>query len=156
MADFTPKTIIKGDDLMLFDEMGKSIAYATSHTLTITGNTVDVTTKDHAQYSGTEVNKIEWELQSENLFTEEDYDTLFTKMTNRQKVKVYFGKKAQNDPEKTVANGDYANWTGANGYAGEVFITSLVTNANTGENSTFSVTMKGTGKLVKVNAIPTV
>ena len=33
--------IIKGDELMLFNDE-KSIAYATSHTLTINGNTIDI------------------------------------------------------------------------------------------------------------------
>ena len=35
------KQILKGDELMLFKNK-KSIAYATSHVLTITGNTVDI------------------------------------------------------------------------------------------------------------------
>ena len=38
--------IIKGDDLMLFDSEGKSIAFATSHTLTITANSSEINSKD--------------------------------------------------------------------------------------------------------------
>ena len=50
----TPKQIIKGDDLMLFIPDGsngyKSIAYATSHTLTMSAETTDVNTKDHGEW----------------------------------------------------------------------------------------------------------
>ena len=39
---------IKGDDLMLFNgTTGKSYAFATAHTLTITADTADTSSKDH-------------------------------------------------------------------------------------------------------------
>ena len=147
--------IIKGDDLMLFDA-GKSLAFATAHTLTITADAVDISSKDHGIWGGNEVNKIKWEITSENLYTVATYDSLFEKMVAREAIKVYFGTKSQNDPDKTVADGDFANWTGASGYAGNAFITSLTANANTGENATFSVTLTGTGKISKVTTIPVV
>ena len=53
MPQVTPKQIIKGDDLMLFIPVVnqgtttyKSIAYATSHTLTMTAETVDINTEN--------------------------------------------------------------------------------------------------------------
>ena len=61
--------IIKGDELMLFNE-GKSIAYATSHTLTINGNAIDISSKDHGFFGASEVGNITWEVTSENLFTD--------------------------------------------------------------------------------------
>jgi len=164
------QNIIKGDDLMLFDSAGKSIAYATSHTLTITADAADISTKDHGIWKGSEVNKISWEISSENLYTDDSYDALFTAMLTRQPVKVYFGHKIQNDPEKTVVNDDYPFWTGGwvkdavstdvpetaatnTGYTGLAFISSLTANANTGENATFSLQLTGTGKIVKENMI---
>lgn len=142
--------IIKGDDLMLFDAQGKSIAFATAHTLTITADAADISSKDHGIWGGSEVNKISWEITSENLYTSDAYDTLFTSMMARTAIDVYFGLKAENDPDKTVANGDYENWSKATGaYTGKAFITSLVANANSGENATFSITLTGTGKLTK-------
>lgn len=161
-----PKQIIKGDDLMLFDSAGKSIAYATSHTLNITADTADTSTKDHGIWKGSEINKINWEITSENLFTDNAYDALFQAMIAREPVKVWFGKKIQNDPDKTVVNDDYPFWTGGeakdaegtdkplepkgnSGYYGLAFITSLTANANTGENATFSLTLTGTGKIAK-------
>ena len=44
--------IIKGRDLMLFDNDGHSYAYATNHTLTITAETIDVSSKDHGVWGG--------------------------------------------------------------------------------------------------------
>jgi TP901-1 family phage major tail protein len=147
-------TIIKGDDLMLFDEQGKSIAFATSHTLSISADAVDTTSKDHGVWGANEVNKITWEITSENLYTVTAYDSLMEKMLARTPIKVYFGTKKENDPDKTVADGDYQNWTGASGYTGNVYITSLSVNANTGENATYSATFTGTGKLIKCTTIP--
>lgn len=142
--------IIKGDDLMLFDAEGKSIAYATAHTLTISADAADISSKDHGIWGGSEVNKISWEITSDNLYTSEAYDTLFTSMLTRQPITVFFGLKAENDPEKTVVNGDYSYWSKAAGaYTGQAFITSLVANANSGENATFNVTLTGTGKISK-------
>ena len=47
MATITPKKIIKGNDLMLFDSAGKSYAYATNHTFSMTAETSDTSSKDH-------------------------------------------------------------------------------------------------------------
>lgn len=162
--------IIKGDDLMVFDSVGKSIAYATSHTLTISADAVDVSTKDHGIWKGSEVNKINWSISSENLYTDNAYDALFDAMLTRQPVKVWFGKKVQTDADKTVVNDDYPFYTGGmkagaiddtqgeeipaadianSGYYGLAFITNLTANANTGENATFSVEFTGTGKIAK-------
>ena len=151
---YTPQSIIKGDDLMLFDSNGHSIAYATSHTLTLSGDTTEISTKDHGIYKGYEVNKIDWEITSENLYTKQEYDTLFSAMMNRKAVIVYFGTFNEDSKSGTVANGDYPYWTGKAGYTGAAYITSLVANANTGENATMSITLKGTGKIQSISKIP--
>ena len=149
-----PAQIVKGDDLMLFDKHGKSIAYATAHTLTLSGETVDISSKDHGIWGASEVNKITWEITSENLYTDEAYELLFDIMMAREPITVSFGHKAENDPEKTVVDGDYENWSpSTNGvYQGRAYLTSLVANANSGENATFSVTLTGAGKIVKTAA----
>lgn len=159
--------LIKGDDLMLFNgSTGKSYAYATAHTLTITADTADTSSKDHGVWTGNEVAKISWEITSENLYTSEGFDSLFDDMIARKPIDVAFGLKQQGAPDSTVADGDYANWTpeykaDATGeptaptadtttskmYMGKVYITSLTANANTGENATYSVTLTGTGSI---------
>lgn len=168
MANFTPESIIKGEDLMLFDAEGHSIAYATSHSLSISAETIDVNSKDHGIYGASEAGKITWEITSENLFTSGAFDHLFDKMVERKAITVYFGLKEEIgvksdsqevppeewDPTKTVADGDYEYWTKtkkANLYTGKVFITSLNNTANNGEKATFSVTLTGTGKIEKVD-----
>lgn len=157
----TPKQIIKGDDLMLFIPDGvsafKSIAYATSHTLTMTAETQDINTKDHGEWGSTTVNKIQWSISTENLYTDEDFDTLFDLMVAKQKIKVVFGKKAE-AASVIVADGDAANYTPANVSAattnpymkeGYVLITSLTANTPSGDNATFTAEFQGVGAFSK-------
>lgn len=164
----TPKKIIKGDELMLFIPVDptaanptfKSIAYATSHTLTMTAETVDVNTKDHGEWGSTEVNKISWSISTENLYTDEDYNALFDIMVGKKKVKVVFGRKAEAD-SVVVADGDADNYTPANldvAHAnpymktGWAYITSLVANTPSGDNATYTAEFQGVGALAKQEA----
>jgi len=99
--------IIKGRDLMLFDKDGHSYAYATNHTLTITAETTDISSKDHGVWGASEVAKYSWEITSENLFTSTDYDKMFTAMLTGEAITVRFGLKTeQTDLTKNVADGD--------------------------------------------------
>lgn len=145
------KQILKGDELMLFKDK-KSIAYATSHVLTITGNTVDIASKDHGFWGASEVGSLTWEITSENLYTQDAYDTLFDAMVACTPIDVAFGKVANYD--KNGINNETANWapdTATEGSVkyGKAIITSLVANANTGENATFSITLTGQGAITK-------
>lgn len=159
------KNIIKGDELMLFIPVDptaetptfKSIAYATSHTLTMTAETVAINTKDHGEWGSNTVNKINWSISTENLYTDEDYNTLFDMMVAKQKIKVVFGKKAE-DASVVVADGDADNYTPANTSTatanaymktGYVLITSLTANTPSGDNATFTAEFTGVGALAK-------
>lgn len=152
---YTPKTIIEGDDLMLFIN-NKSIAYATSHTLTLTMETASINSKDHGVYSAATPQSRSWEITSENLYTDDDYETLFDAWANGTKLTVIWGKKSEAD-SVIVADGDAANYTPAttgtdNTYwSGNAYITNLTTNANTKEKATYSVTLTGTGAFSKAN-----
>lgn len=162
--------IIKGDDLMLFTNVSststpdyRSIAYATSHTLTLSAEATDTSTKDHGIWGGSEINKITWEITSENLYTTEAYLDIFDLMISRQPVKVVFGLEHEDKSQgQSVVDGDYNYWTpdydnGTTGTAylkGEAYITSLVANANNGENATFSITLSGKGGITKETANP--
>ena len=138
-------TIIKGDELMLFKN-DKSLAFATAHTLTISGSTIDISSKDHGYWGASEIGNITWEITSENLYTDADYDALFSAMINKEKVTVKFGHASDYDANGL---GSLSYWSPASTglYTGEAFITSLTANANTGENATFSVTLSGAGAL---------
>lgn len=74
--------IIKGRDLMLFNNDMHSYAYATNHTFTMTAETSDISSKDHGVWGASEVSRYTWEITSENLYTTEDYDEMFTTMTS--------------------------------------------------------------------------
>lgn len=146
--------IIKGRDLMLFDSSGKSYAFATNHTLTITAETTDISSKDHGIWGASEVARYSWEITSENLFTTDNYNALFDSMIGGKPITIRFGIKSQTDNTKTVADGDLENWTSSTTgyYEGNVYITSLVANANNGENATYSVTLTGSGKINRKTA----
>ena len=150
------KQILKGDELMLFKNK-KSIAYATSHVLTITGNTVDIASKDHGFWGASEVGSLTWEITSENLYTQDAYDTLFDAMVKCEPIDVAFGKVSnynKNGIDNSTA--DWAPDTATEGSVkyGKAVITSLVANANTGENATFSITLTGQGAISKTAPSP--
>ena len=146
--------IVKGDELMLFDAEGKALAYATSHVLTITGNTTDISSKDHGFFAATSVGSVSWELTTENLYTDDDYDKLFDIMMAGEPVTVAFAKASNYDVNGLVSTGGSVQaWTPdqTNYRSGLAVITSLVANANTGENATYSATFTGAGALTKAN-----
>ena len=152
------KKIISGDKLMVFIPNGsdgyKSVAYATSHQLTISADVASVNSKDHGKYGGNEVNKINWEITSENYCTQSDYDELFDKMIAGEPVALRFALKNEADTV-IVADGDAEHYTPNSGVGksylgGNALITSLSLTANTGEKATFSCTFTGTGKIARM------
>lgn len=145
--------IIKGRDLMLFDSEGKSLAFATNHTLTITAQTTDISSKDHGIWGATEVSKYTWEIQSENLYTEAGYANMFDKMLAGDSMTVKFGLKQTPTPPDSE---DLANQSaGTHYYTGDALITSLTANANNGDNATYSVTLTGVSQIKKVGTAGT-
>lgn len=142
--------IIKGDELMLFNGE-KSIAYATSHSLTINGNSIDISSKDHGYWGASEVGNITWEITSENLYTDKYYGELFDAMVTRSQLTVAFGFASNWDVNGlSGTNAEYTLNKTKTYYTGKVYVTSLTANANTGENATLSITLTGSGALTKV------
>ena len=148
------KNITKGDQLMLFVG-GKSIAFATAHTLTLTTNTTDIASKDHGIYGAKDVSTITWEITTENLFAESDYATLVDSMLAGQTVDVVFANAAS--WVKTGIDNSTKTWSpdsAGTQLSGKALITSLTANANTGENATFSATFTGVGAISKSGTAP--
>ena len=142
-------TTVRGDELMVFLN-NKSIAYATSHTLNITGNTIEISSKDSGFWGASEIGNITWEVTSENLFTDGDYDTLFSAMLAKTPVTLVFGHAKDYNANGLGENQD--NWApddtkDSKYYEGPAVITSLNLTANTGEIATYSVTFTGNGAL---------
>jgi len=146
--------IIKGRDLMLFDNDGHSFSYATNHVLTITAETTDISSKDHGVWGGSEIARYTWEITSENLYTEKDYDKMFELMITGEPFTVRFGlKQTPDDPTLTPADDSTTlpYWTSQSSYyEGKAVLTSLVANASNGDNATYNITLTGNGSIKKV------
>ena len=141
MATLTNDLIKQGDELMVFMN-GKSIAFATSHSLSLSSNTVDIASK---------VGKLSWEITSENLYTDEGYDTLQTAWANKTEVTLVWGKPSDYNAVGIVGTAEAWTAPTAGYYTGKAIITSLSVNAATGDNATFSATFTGVGPFEKKN-----
>lgn len=127
---------------------GKSIAFATSHTLTVNLATSETTSKDSGgKWADSEARLLSWTIDSENLMSNDGegvtYDDLFDHMTKRETVELKFALKKET--ADTVPTG---GWTPGTAYrTGKALITALTLNAANGENSTFTVSFTGKGPL---------
>lgn len=144
---------IKGGDLMLFLG-GKSIAYATNHTLEINAETADTSNKDEGggDWASNEIKLLSWQASSENLYSTDgegdNYADLFDIMIAKTPVEAIFSKKSE-----TATDVPEGGWTsGTPKYKGKVVITSLSLNAPNGEYATYTVQFTGVGKLEKISA----
>ena len=146
------RQIIKGDELQLFLNNGAP-KFATSHTLTLTGNTLDINTKDHGEWQANNVGKLTWELTAECLYTDGDYDTMFDMMIAHTPITLSFAKvKNYSVNGLSSVGGDVAAWIpDVVQRRGNAYVTSLTANANTGENATYSITFTGAGPLKTID-----
>ena len=135
---------IKGQELMLFIG-GKSIAYATNHTLNLSAELADVTNKDEGSgdWKVQEVKQMSWEATTENLYSVDGYSSLFTLMTAKTPITAVFAPKTETDIN--VPSG--GTWTASSGYTGQVLINSIAVNAQVGDYATFTVNFTGVGAL---------
>lgn len=100
--------IIKGDDLMVFDENGNSLGFATSHTMNMSGDSSDLNTKDSGIWTETTVNKLNWEITTDNLFCIDVFENLIDKMFEEKPVTIYFGEKEGTDTDEI--DSPYDHW----------------------------------------------
>lgn len=142
---------IKGGDLMLFVD-GKTIAYATNHTLNINGETQDTSNKDEGggDWGSQEVSILNWDASSDNLYSEDgegnNFEDLFDIMVAKTPVDAIFARKSENATEVPTGG-----WTSKpKGYKGKVIISSLSLNAQNGEWSSFTANFQGVGALEKL------
>lgn len=146
---------IQGGDLMLFIG-GKSIAYATNHTLEISGDTTDTSNKDEGggKWGSQEVSKINWTVSSENLFSTdgegENFDDLFDALTNGTELTAVFGIKTESTTE--VPTGGWTPKTTSTRYTGKLIVNSLSLNAPNGEYATYTANFTGVGALTKTSS----
>lgn len=144
------KELIQGRNMMLFKPNGESYAYCISNRLVISTTTSNISTKDHGQWNALSADKYNWTVSSEYLTTDE-FGTLFNAMITNELVLVKFGEKIEDDPDKTVADGDYQAWhlNGAKTYyQGFAVITNIEQTATNSEIAQFTIEMQGVGKLI--------
>lgn len=141
--------IVRGDDLMLFDAYLHSLAFATSHTLTLTSDVTEISCKDSGIWKEAKVNKLGWEITSENLYSDQEYGRLYEKWTSAEPMIAYWGTTSGTSTEDGVdsPNSYWTAYTSKPVSYGNVIITNLSVNAASGDNATFSVTLQGIGKL---------
>lgn len=152
--------IINGGDLMLFID-GKSIAFATNHTLSISAETAETSSKDTGgMWVAKAIRKISWTMSTENLYSNEgegsNYDTLFEAMVSKKSITAVMAIEGNSTDlaEGKLGEVPEGGWTAkaAQGYTGTVVVTSLELNAPNGDNATFTASFEGVGELKKVTA----
>lgn len=153
-------SVIKGGDLMLFVG-GKSIAYATSHSLSISADTKETSSKDSGgKWQTSEVGTLSWTCSSENLCGNSTagigFDELFEYMVDRKPITGVFALEGDstNLDEGKLDAVPTAGWKpkANDGYTGQMIITNLEKNAPNGENATIKVDFTGVGALTKIAA----
>ncbi len=151
--------VTKGGDLMLFVG-GKSIAFATNHTLSISADTKETSTKDSGGlWQTSEVGMLSWSCSSENLMGNPmagiGYDELFAMMMSRKPITGVFALEGNSTDyaEGKLGAAPTTGWTAksGDGYTGQMVITNLEMNAPNGENATMKVDFTGVGELKKVS-----
>lgn len=146
-------TKVKGKDLMVFKKEGdayKALAFATNHTLSMSSTPVESSSKDSGKWGDSEQGRIDWEIGTENLFEQADFDKLFAAMIAGEKIVVAFEVASNADSD---AGKPAEGWLiGPGGYEGQALITALNANAPYEGDATYTATFKGCGPLAKRTA----
>ena len=157
----------------------KSIAFATSHTLTVSTDTQQTSTKDDGgKFQSSDYGILSWSASSENLCSYDgagyNYQDLINLMLSQTKVTATFSIEGNSGTSYPYANKKDSvdettddTWTPANtgsigspsnkslGNPGTVLITNVEVNAPNGENATFTVQLQGDGPLTPTAAAGT-
>lgn len=143
--------IVKGSVLMLFiddNNTYKPVAFATSHSLSVTVNTTEVSTKDHGAYPAVVANTISWSVTTENLYSDTSEAALMALVKAKTPVHIKFAK-ASNWTDEGIVGNENPEWTAASTVVaeGDALITSLSINAPAGDNATMTAEFTGIGAL---------
>lgn len=145
--------LVNGSDLMVFNSQNKALlGMAKDHKLDLKANVTQVQSKDSGLWKTATVSGFEWNISTSAYYTE-DYDKMVDLMLKRQPIDVVFTVKKENDPTKSVADGDYQSWSvGAGGWQGKVLITSISASASDGDVATYDIELEGVSALKKRTA----
>lgn len=144
---------IMGEQIQLFLS-GKTLACATSCSVNISSDDIDVSCKDAAGFNSTIPGRITWTASSDNLFVLDDYKKLVDAMLNKTVLTLVFSTVGNFD-EKTAPDAEghvvpTGGWTPSNDmYSGKVTVSSIDLSADNGSVATYSVQFNGHGALAK-------
>lgn len=144
---------ILGEQIQVFLS-GSTLACATSCSVNISADEIDISCKDSAGFNNTLPGRVSWTIQSDNLFVIGDYNKLVDAMLNKTVLDVVFATVA-NFTAATSADTEghvvpSGGWTSsADMYQGKVTVSSIDLTADNGSVATYSVTFNGHGALTK-------
>lgn len=148
--------LILGEGLMIYVETGtggsttlKPIAYATTHTVAVNGETIDTSSKMSGNWQDSMVGQLNWQVTSDSLISRTtghmSFNSLLEIMVQRKGVNIVIGSPTENDE-------DFALDDTKPTLEGQAIITSLDQTANRGEVCTSSITLQGKGELKSVSS----
>lgn len=162
---------IMGERLQLFigsGETANTLACATSLSVNVNADSIDVSCKDTGKFGASIAGKISWDISTDCLFVTEDVSG-GTKSNYAELMKALIDGTPLLATWSTVANFDTANAAGGDSdghvfnkttkaedakdlFYGTVVLTSVSLTADNGSLSTYSVSMQGKGAInVNVN-----
>lgn len=134
-----------------------AVAYATNHTVNISMNTVDRSTKDNGagQWQENGPGLRNWSINTDCLVGDDSnpglgINALLSKLSSGETVELVFAYKT----ERTVKDVPTQGWTpdSKNQWSGKALVTSLTLNAQNGQDATWSATFTGCGALEQVGS----
>ena len=144
---------ILGEDIQVWVS-GECLACATSCSINISTDDIDVSCKDSYGFNSTIPGRITWTVSSDNMFVLTDYTKLVDAMLNKSVLTMTFGTLS-NASSATAPDADghrvpSGGWlTSGDLYYGNVTVSSIDLSADNGSVATYSVTFNGHGALAK-------
>lgn len=148
MATYDVNTqLILGDDMYLYVTSGDTpVAFATSCSVQIDGETIDTSNKMSGRWNSNLAGKNGYTISTDALYTQAEglysFDSLMEKMVEGGKLEWKIGKCVDRETFALDAEKPY--------YSGEGFVTSLSLNAGNNEVANCSITITGSGE-IKLN-----
>lgn len=145
------RTDIYRGELFVFVD-NQPIAFASTATLEVTTEEIDISNKMMGSWSGSLPGKKSYTISSESLVTRKEgtmsFDTLLAKQIASETLNFYFGEASSTD--KDNFGGTFDKDTKKMNYTGEVMITSLSVTSEAGQIAKCSSSFKGIGGLAQV------
>lgn len=132
------------------------IAFASTATLEVTTEEVDISNKMMGDWAGSLPGKKSYTVSSESFITRKEgemsFDTLVEKQTAGETLNFFFGDANAEDADNF--GGTFKQDTTQINYTGEVMITSISVTSEAGNIAKCSVSFKGIGGLKKADGTP--